>query len=529
MTNSAVVTTEVVAFCSGKGGTGKTSLIAALGYALSYSGHTVLMVDADRATDGLSLFILGPHGMNQLEGFKPENTFTGILEQFEQSRRIDAQPRTVHRSGPNDHDLSYQALISGRGLYGDLLTSTTDSPDEPWNRQFARTDFRAGVLELFKVLRSQAIYDYVLVDSRGGFSFESTDVAAAADSFVLVTEATHTNFYQDRNLVDRINAAAAQMKTRSLLRGIIVNKATEPPELSFRQELMNEFKVRLEDTFPVALDPEAALVYKTQKVVYREAPASRFAYDSLQAFHQILKVVTSQWAEERARRWNELVTAVDTAIAKHNADVEAERKLAEDREAQSRGLEAERAALRAEVASLKDAHEQEKRRQDILFEELKTQARQRDAVAERDHARDQERFRDEQASQRREVERLAEQLRAREQDLIHTRDQLRTLESAAVENTRAMLETQSAMNQHAAEWRGKIRLYAAIIVFLGLLFSTVAAYIPYSQRNTAYSMDSLLKELETNRAEVRKAQQEAEMARRDVIGLEAELRARKAR
>src|SRR5438067_2196409 len=112
MTSESSRATEVMAFVSGKGGTGKTSLISALGYALTNSGHRVLMIDADRATDGFSLFILGPRGMNQLEDYNPQSTFTGILEHFEHTRTIEAKPRIVNRSGDNDHAQSYQAIIS---------------------------------------------------------------------------------------------------------------------------------------------------------------------------------------------------------------------------------------------------------------------------------------------------------------------------------------------------------------------------------------------------------------------------------
>ena len=54
----------------------------------------------------------------------------------------------------------------------------------------------------------------------------------------------------------------------------------------------------------VALDLNATAVYKVQRVIYRDAKASHFAYDSLRAFQQILRVVTSQWPEDRAWKWN---------------------------------------------------------------------------------------------------------------------------------------------------------------------------------------------------------------------------------
>jgi len=59
-TASDATRTEIIAVASGKGGTGKTIILASLGYALQQSGHRVLFVDADTATDGLSLFLLGP-------------------------------------------------------------------------------------------------------------------------------------------------------------------------------------------------------------------------------------------------------------------------------------------------------------------------------------------------------------------------------------------------------------------------------------------------------------------------------------
>jgi MinD-like ATPase involved in chromosome partitioning or flagellar assembly len=419
MTDSSVRSTEVLAFASGKGGTGKTSLIAALGYALTYSGHKVLMIDTDRATDGFSLFILGPDGMNQLGDYLPQNTFAGILERFQEAKVIDAQPRIVHRLDHSDHGLSYEAIISGRNLYGDIDGSEDEHQSTPAGsalpfplgytaQQIDRNTFQEAIRGLFTNLREQHLYDYVLVDTRGGFSFESTDLAAVADSFILVTEATYTNFYQDRNLVDRINEVAAHMKTKAVLRGIIVNKATEGSENGFRQSLTKEFGLRFDDTWPVSLDLNAASAYKTQKVIYREAPSSRFAYDSLQAFRKILRIVTSQWPEERVIRWNELVLKVEKAIAEHNQQVEIEKKQEKERIARFEALESERERIKLELANLKDANEQEKRRQDILLQELKTQARVREEALERENARDQERQERENAARDREFQSLME-------------------------------------------------------------------------------------------------------------------------
>jgi MinD-like ATPase involved in chromosome partitioning or flagellar assembly len=378
MSDASPSRTEVIVFCSGKGGTGKTSLISALGYALGQSGHRVLLVDADRATDGLSLFMLGPEGMSQLNTFVPESTFTGLLAAHEKTGVMAPQPHRIDRLGVHDHRLSYDAIISDRNIYGDAPESTAPA-GASIDRQYDRAAFQRTVQAFFGHVRASGKYDYVLVDSRGGFSFESTDVAAAGDSFIVVTEATYTNFYQDRNLVDRISQAAGEMSTQSVLRAIVVNKSTDPPETSFRNELVREFGVRFEDVFPVSLDVEAMRVYKMQKAVYREAPASRFAYDSLQAFQRILRIVTSQWPVERVESWNALVATVEAAIAQHNAEVETETRARAAQLAQFAEAESERARLASELQLERAAHAQEAQRQDVLLRELREQEGRREA------------------------------------------------------------------------------------------------------------------------------------------------------
>jgi MinD-like ATPase involved in chromosome partitioning or flagellar assembly len=477
MTNPPNVLTEVIAFSSGKGGTGKTSIIGALGYALTYSGHSVLMIDADRATDGLSLFVLGPDGMNQIAGFNPQNTFSGIVEAFETSRGINAQPLRINRSPEKDHGLFYQAIISGKDLYGDGgrgsfsvgQQSTVQVLAEHSNRQFDRMTFQQCVQQLFQYLRDEKRYDYVLVDTRGGFSFESTDVAAAADSLILVTEASNTNFYQDRNLLDRINDAASQMRTKSLLRGVIVNKATDGLEMSFRHQLTKEFGLRLEDTFSIALDLEATAAYKTQRVIYSAAPASRFAYDSLQAFGQILKVVTSQWPEGRARRWNELVANVDTAIAKHNAAVEAEKQRIQEQIARFEALDKECVALKTDLANVKSASEQEKRRQDILLNELKEQSKLRERMQEVDRARETERLEMERSEQSKAVKQITEQFKITQEQLKTAQERIHNLERELHLSERDLLTKEYSLKERSLVLTERSKFFYVIIAVVGTI------------------------------------------------------------
>jgi MinD-like ATPase involved in chromosome partitioning or flagellar assembly len=461
--------TEVIAFASGKGGTGKTSLTSSLGYALTYSEHKVLLIDADPATDGFSLFILGPSGMNQIADYKPENTLTGFLKGYEAKSKQKVEPRLIHRIGTDDHNLSYNALISGRGLYGAIPARNESvapikmpagsSPVESNFLQLPRETFQRAIRSLFEDLRKHGDYDYVLVDTRGGFSFESTDVCAAADSFIIVTEANYTSFYQDRNLIDRITEAATQMQARPLLRGVIINKATQGEEESFRATLVNEFGIRMEDTFVVALDFEAVKVYKTQQIIYVQAPASQFAFDSLRAFAEILRIVTGQWPEERVKKWNEIVEKVKTAISSRNQELAAQEVQAQLQIKRFEQIQTDNHRLEADLQNTRDLLEQTKVSSNELLETLKKQ-----------HA---------QSEQTLEKERLAAEERAREKH-----DELNRLNQVQEERmeylvTKRGIEMERDSSQYRLSAETRIHAYRLIVVFILVLATLAASFAAY--------------------------------------------------
>ena len=288
--DATISRTEIISVASGKGGTGKTLILVSLGYALQTSGHRVLFIDSDAATDGLSLFVLGPKGVESISDLTPQNTFSGYLRAYsDNSLNTDwVAPFRVNRGQLDDHGQIYDAVLSGRGLYGDIEEEINQSA-EP---HLARQIFRNAIQQLYNTLRSANRWDYVLIDTRGGFGFSTTDVCALSDSFFLVTEASHTSFYQDKNLIYRISAAAAELDRKPALRGIIINKATEfgvsdqnlalrvhnldldAIEPSFRNVLVDEFSLRYSDTHPIPLDIEAVIAYKTQKIPYISCPGS---------------------------------------------------------------------------------------------------------------------------------------------------------------------------------------------------------------------------------------------------------------
>jgi MinD-like ATPase involved in chromosome partitioning or flagellar assembly/photosystem II stability/assembly factor-like uncharacterized protein len=388
--------TEVIAFGSGKGGTGKTLIASSLGYALTFSGHKVLMIDADPATDGLSLFLLGQSGLDQIKEFEPRNTFIGLLEGYKRDGQLIYEPRRINRVGKDDHGITYEALISGRGLYGDEKFLAPAVPD------LDNTIYRSAIKYLFEQLRASGEYAYVVVDTRGGFSFESTDVCALADSFIVITEPDVTSFYQDRNLVRRVSAAAAALQCTSVLRAIIVNRALETEgdgylklskmEVSFRNELTREFPVTFNNTHPIPISLEALKAYKTQRIPYVSAPSSLFSFATLSAFADILRVVTSRWAEGHVQKWNELVTRVSDAVEQENERVrrvehekdEAEGELKQLREATTRQSD-KLESLERELARGAASYDHETRRSESLLAGLRQDYEKQIAELRRDY------------------------------------------------------------------------------------------------------------------------------------------------
>lgn len=350
---------EIISVASGKGGTGKTLILASLGYALQMSGHRILFVDTDTATDGLSLFILGPRGWEVISDLETENTLLGYLRKSDVSPSVmdGITPFKVNRGRQDDHGQIYDLLISGRGLYGDVQ----EEIDQSAAVQITRESFRRSIDQLFKHLRASNQWDYVLVDTRGGFGFNTTDTCALSDSFFLVTEPDFTSFYQDKNLMYRVAAAATELDRKAVLRGVIVNKATEflkndneaelgihnlnldNIEASFRNALVEEFKIRYSDTNPIPLDIEAVQAYKLHKVPYLACPGSVFSYATLVAFSNLMKTVTVRWSDESTKRWNELVDRISAAIKSENdrkrSNIFAQQKLRTEKETLERNYQ----------------------------------------------------------------------------------------------------------------------------------------------------------------------------------------------
>jgi len=183
----------IIAMVSGKGGVGKTSIVANLGLALARAGKKTLLVDMDFFTRGLTFFLskgTTSFRASVREGLNPK---TRSFKFFRVEENLSVVP-PVRRS--LDTIKSNEIL----GLMGDDL---------------------AGLKSLFRQL--SRLYSYVLVDCRSGADLLSIAPALVADSYWIVTEEDRTSQRTSAVLRESIDRFGLEHKARARFGGFIMN------------------------------------------------------------------------------------------------------------------------------------------------------------------------------------------------------------------------------------------------------------------------------------------------------------------
>ena len=347
---------EVIAVVSGKGGTGKTFITACLAYALQNAGKRVCLIDTDFTTQGLSLFILGRAAESgRSRGLQEENSLYHMVAKWGQKSNGLPVPMEADRGGKKDHGLSYTIIISNKQFYdqryslgieaeakiakGLLKESMSEVTDK------FRENYRSLLKSLFDELSSSGKYDYIIVDTRGGFGEVSLIPAVFSNSFFVVTEPDFTSFHQLAKLLANIDLMCVEENRRPYIRGLIVNKATEKGEEKFRSLLDAQFGIELGLSWPIPLDAGAVNAYKEQLIPYRVAPGLAFCSATLDAFTESFDLVTAKWSRESKEKWRSLASTVEEA-----REGEETARIKAEQETIATGQRLEEALSRAEKA-----------------------------------------------------------------------------------------------------------------------------------------------------------------------------------
>jgi flagellar biosynthesis protein FlhG len=244
--------TQVIAVSSGKGGVGKTNIVANLAIALTKMGKRVLILDAD----------LGLGNLDVLLGLVPRDTIEDVL-----AGTCTLEEIVLH--GP----AGIQVLPASSGV--PRLTALTESQQVIIQEQLAQL---------------AAEVDVLLIDTGAGISPNVTFFASSADETIIVVSPEPTSLTDAYAL---IKVLARQYREHRFK--VLVNQAKSPREAS---EVFGKLDVAVDHFLHVAIELVGAIPYddyvhlavRQQKAVYEvfpDAPAS-------QAFKKLAQHV-AQW------------------------------------------------------------------------------------------------------------------------------------------------------------------------------------------------------------------------------------------
>lgn len=293
---------DVVALVSHKGGSGKTVFCANLGYLLQDVGRSVLYIDTDYATAGLSLFLLDA-SVNTHVDLEPENCLFDSYRSYLET----ARPGDSDGSGPSamsgaqttplpeplptpfvyrDPDLKkdLHIITPNRAVLKTKSFRTTprggaDSACVP-----AITDgqaYRAFLETIIAHFRPR--FDHIIIDTRGGYGISALAAISVSDHYLLVSEPDHVSVDQLRKFLRCLSQPRQQDDAWDMgqLGAIVLNKSIDPESdrLGVAPALEIEASISHPNTliFVIPLDETVVAAYRKTEFLLERYPHAAMA------------------------------------------------------------------------------------------------------------------------------------------------------------------------------------------------------------------------------------------------------------
>lgn len=219
--------TRIVVCASGKGGVGKTTLVANLGTALAQMGKDVIVVDANLTTPNLGMHLGVP-------------LFPTTLHDVLKGKAKIADAMYEHSSGLK----IIPAGISLRDLRG------VDPRDLP-----------NALLDLL------GHADLILVDAAAGLGREALAALEAADELLLITSPDLPS------VTDALKASKLAEQVGTRVRGVVLNRVTGKPHEMSRPEIAQMLDAEILAEIPEDVDVQKGTAHRTP--VVQHAPKSK--------------------------------------------------------------------------------------------------------------------------------------------------------------------------------------------------------------------------------------------------------------
>lgn len=190
--------TKVVCFANNKGGSGKSTTCASLGFAFAARGKKVLLIDGDMQLNLTLSYFNEETALEIAKGDK--NLYSAIKEQ---------KPL---------EDYVYKTEYDGVDIIpsSTLMSSVEFELFSKWQREFILKKMLKNVVE-------SGVYDYVLIDAPPTLGCWVMNILCAADELVLPVEASPWGLFGLANMFDFV-AQVQELSPNLKLAGVVVTK-----------------------------------------------------------------------------------------------------------------------------------------------------------------------------------------------------------------------------------------------------------------------------------------------------------------
>ncbi|MBE6630141.1 MAG: ParA family protein [Ruminococcaceae bacterium] len=259
--------TKTICFANNKGGSGKSTTCANVGYALSTLGKKVLLIDGDMQMNLTLSFFDDERSLEYAKGGK--NLYRGIVEQK------DLSDFAVPTDYKNLDLIPSSTLMSS--IEFDLFTK--------WQREFI---LREGL----KKIKESNKYDYILIDAPPTLGCWVMNIMCASDYLIIPVEASPWGLFGLANMFEFYEQVKRLSPDLTLL-GVAITKACERKNY-FKQTLdtLSALEnVRLFQSI-IRVDSTVEWSQDVSKPVMAYKKTSRAAKEYMELAKEIKKYVT---------------------------------------------------------------------------------------------------------------------------------------------------------------------------------------------------------------------------------------------
>ncbi len=190
--------TKVICFANNKGGSGKSTTCASLGYAFAARGKKVLLVDGDMQLNLTLSYFDEDKALEIAKGEK--NLYAAVKEQ---------KPLTEY---------IYKTDYEGVDIVpsSTLMSSAEFELYSKWQREFI-------LRKMLKPVLDEGVYDYVLIDAPPTLGCWVMNILCASDKLILPVEASPWGLFGLANMFDFV-AQVKEISPALSLAGVVVTK-----------------------------------------------------------------------------------------------------------------------------------------------------------------------------------------------------------------------------------------------------------------------------------------------------------------